>query len=90
MDQWPYHDLTVMRVLFFPACSYHFIWFVIPGVIESVSAVEGKGCLFHGVLVVEWTDVAFCLSFVACRSVHIKNSSRLRYGKVPVVTTRRP
>ena len=46
---------------------------VIPGAIESISAVVGKGWVFHGVLVAEWTDVAFCFSFVACKSVHIKN-----------------
>ena len=60
---------------------------IIPGAIQLVSAVEGKVWLFHGVLVVEWTDGALCLTFVACRSVHIKASSRLIYGKIPILTT---
>ena len=62
---------------------------VIPEAIEPISAVEREGCVFQGVLVVECTEVAFCLSFVACGSVQIKTSFRLIYGKIPIFTTRR-
>ena len=57
---------------------------VIPGAIESISAVEGKGWLFHSVLVIEWTGVALCASFVMCRSVHVKTSFRLICRKIPI------
>jgi len=55
---------------------------VIPGAIETISAAEGKD--FHRVLVIERTGVNFCFSLVACRSVHIKTSSKLIYGKIPM------
>ena len=37
---------------------------------------------------VQWTDVALCLSFVACWSVHIKTSSRLRCRDIPILDHR--
>ena len=59
---------------------------VIPGAIESISAVERKGCLFHAVLVVEGTVVAFRGSIVARGPVYTKTSSRF-YGETPILTT---
>ena len=59
---------------------------VIPGAIESTLAVERKGCLFHAVLVVEGTVVAFRGSIVARGPVYTKTSSRF-YGETPILTT---
>jgi len=61
---------------------------VIPGTIESISAVERKGCLFHAVLVVGGTVVAFRGSIVARGPVYAKISSRF-YEKTSILTTQR-
>ena len=61
---------------------------IIPGEIESISAVKRKDWFFHAVLVVEWTDVAFCLSFVARKPLNTKKSCK-SYEKIPILTTRR-
>ena len=47
-------------------CSFKppsFYTAVIPGAIKSISAVEGKGWLFHVVLAVERTGEDFCVFF---------------------------
>ena len=59
---------------------------VIPGAIESISAVERKGCLLHAVLVAEGTLVAFRGSIVARGPAYTKTSSRF-YGETPILTT---